>query len=116
MMTMLFWLLACVPIASSLRLQAPSFTKGKSFSSLLASSSSTSSLSTTPSTFLDCVKQAVIAARKALDNGNKLIEVEFPPLPLEFLEDSSSSARDIADANTRWAFEFAKSFTSKGSN
>jgi len=40
-------------------------------------------------------------------------QVEFPPLPLEFLEDSASSARAIADANTRWALEFAKSFTDR---
>ena len=74
----------------------------------------TSSLTSLPATFLDCVKQAVVGARAALDDGQTLIEVEFPPLPLEFLEDSSSSARDIADANTRWAFEFAKSFTERG--
>ena len=43
--------------------------------------------------------------------GENLLEVEFPPLPLEYLEDSSSSARDVSDANTRWAIEFAKSFT-----
>jgi Domain of unknown function (DUF1995) len=67
-----------------------------------------------PSTFIDCARQAGIAAKKAIDDGFKLIEVEFPPLPLEFLEDSSSSARDIADANTRWAMEFAQAFTDRG--
>jgi len=71
----------------------------------------TPTLATPPTTFLKCVEQAVTGARKAMENGDKLMEVEFPPLPLEVLEDSASSARDIADANTRWAVEFAKSFT-----
>lgn len=71
----------------------------------------TPTLVTPPTTFLKCVEQAVTGARKALEKGDKLMEVEFPPLPLEVLEDSASSARDIADANTRWAVEFAKSFT-----
>jgi hypothetical protein len=67
-----------------------------------------------PGTFLDCVKQAKDSVRTALDDGHSLIEVEFPPLPLDYLEDSASSARDIADANTRWAVEFAKSFVDLG--
>eukprot|EP00607_Mallomonas_marina_P005010 CAMPEP_0182425800 /NCGR_PEP_ID=MMETSP1167-20130531/12285_1 /TAXON_ID=2988 /ORGANISM="Mallomonas Sp, Strain CCMP3275" /LENGTH=307 /DNA_ID=CAMNT_0024606795 /DNA_START=224 /DNA_END=1147 /DNA_ORIENTATION=+ len=71
-------------------------------------------LSSPPSTFLNCVKQAAVAAKQAVAENTTLIEVEFPPLPLEFLEDSSSSARDIADANTRWAIELAKSFTAEG--
>lgn len=71
-------------------------------------------LSNPPSTFLDCVKQAAVAAKLAIADKTTLLEVEFPPLPLEFLEDSSSSARDIADANTRWAIEFAKSFAASG--
>ena len=68
-------------------------------------------LAPAPTTFLKCVEQAVVCVKKAMENGDKLMEVEFPPLPLEVLEDSSSSARDIANANTRWAVEFAKSFT-----
>jgi len=72
------------------------------------------SLSVPPKSFINCVKQAVEAAKKSLSNNDKLMEVEFPPLPLEYLEDSSSSARDIADANTRWALEFAKSFGETG--
>lgn len=68
-------------------------------------------LSNPPTTFLKCVQQAVVGAKKALAIGENLLEIEFPPLPLEYLEDSSSSARDVSDANTRWAIEFAKSFT-----
>ena len=67
-----------------------------------------------PKTFIDCVKQAAIGTKAALKDGSKLIEVEFPPLPLQVLEDSSSSARDIADANTNWAVKFAEYFTDKG--
>jgi hypothetical protein len=79
---------------------------------LLSQSSSTgtpsATLTTPPTSFLECVRLSVIGARAALAEGKKLLEVEFPPLPLDFLEDSSSSARDIADANTRWAIEFAR--------
>lgn len=65
-------------------------------------------------TFMGCVSQAVDAATAALADGQQLMEIDFPSLPIEYLEDSASSARDIADANTRWAFEFAKSFTYRG--
>lgn len=87
-----------------------------SYSKLLMSSNPTvTSLSSPPTTFIDCARQAAVATRKCIDEEkSNLIEVEFPPLPLEYLEDSSSSARDIADANTRWAIEFAKSFTERG--
>ena len=79
--------------------------------------SSTSPSVFPPTTFLDCVKQAVNSVKAAIKDDSiaeKLYEIEFPPLPLEVLEDSSSSARDIADANTRWAIEFAKSFSELG--
>lgn len=105
---MLLYAIILLPVACALRTKAPMRSR------LAAMHVSTPTLSATPSTFLDCVKQAVIATQEAINQGHKLIEVEFPPLPLEYLEDSSSSARDIADANTRWAFEFAKSFTSMG--
>ena len=71
-------------------------------------------LSNAPNNFPDCVKQAVIATNNALEAGDKLIEVEFPPLPLDYLEDASSSARDIASANTRWALAFAQAFAPNG--
>lgn len=70
--------------------------------------------SSPPTTFMDCCLRARTSVSKALESGHKLLEVEFPPLPLEYLEDSSSSARDIADANTRWAIEFAKGFSDRG--
>lgn len=74
----------------------------------------TTTISSIPTTFIECARTAATAARLAIDNGETLLEVEFPPLPLEYLEDSSSSARDIADANSRWAIEFAKKFTDIG--
>jgi hypothetical protein len=75
---------------------------------------SQASISEPPRTFMDCVRQAAKSCKQALADGHKLIEVEFPPLPLEYLEDSSSSARSISDANTRWAVEFARSFSGQG--
>lgn len=66
------------------------------------------SLTNAPSSFLECVRLSVTASKAALEKGQKLLEVEFPPLPLDFMEDSSSSARDIGDANTRWAIEYAR--------
>jgi hypothetical protein len=75
---------------------------------------SVAQLTQPPTTFIDCVKLSTKSVRNALNDGSKLLEVEFPPLPLEYLEDSSSSARAIADANLRWAIEFAKSFVDLG--
>lgn len=74
----------------------------------------TTELSTAPTTFIECARRAAKACRIAYDDGEKLMEVEFPPLPLQYLEDSSSSARDISNANTRWAIEFAQAFTDLG--
>jgi hypothetical protein len=56
-------------------------------------------------TFMGCVGQATKAAALALSDGQMLLEVDFPPLPIEYLEDSASPTRDITFANTRWAFE-----------
>jgi len=66
-----------------------------------------------PKSFLDCVSQSVKAVDRAIADGTTLLEVEFPPLPLSFMDDSSSSARDIADASTRWAVDFAKQFSDR---
>ena len=71
-------------------------------------------LTEAPNSFPACVKQAVISTNEALEAGEKLIEVEFPPLPLDYLEDSASSARDIASANTRWALAFSQAFAING--
>lgn len=79
-------------------------------------SSSDSLIATTdspPNSFIDCVKQAVASTDRAIFDGYKLIEVDFPPLPLEYLEDSSSSAKEISNANTKWAVEFALRFSNR---
>mmetsp|Transcript_17374 Transcript_17374/g.29141 ORF Transcript_17374/g.29141 Transcript_17374/m.29141 type:complete len:360 (+) Transcript_17374:54-1133(+) len=115
----------CLPIACAFRMSTlPRMTRFRtqqllspdvgSFLHMSAVESSGTPTTNPPTTFIDCARQAAKSAKTAIDKGYKLIEVEFPPLPLEFLEDSSSSARDIADANTRWAIEFAKTFTDKG--
>jgi hypothetical protein len=80
----------------------------------LAMSKGDTAVSLPGRTFMDCVKQAAAGAKSVLSNGDTLIEIEFPPLPQSYLDDSASSARDIADANTRWALEFAKTFTELG--
>eukprot|EP01031_Cornospumella_fuschlensis_P045094 gene45094-55163_t len=76
------------------------------FSTLFASASSTNL--SPPNTFEECVEQASNSCKAALSDGFSLLEVEFPPLPLTYMEDSSSSARSIADANTKWALSFAR--------
>jgi hypothetical protein len=107
-------LLSAVATAFHVRIAPKQLMKTTSVSMMAAEAVPTIDTTKPARTFIDCTRQAAICARKALDDGEKLIEVEFPPLPLDFLEDSASSARDIADANTRWAVEFAKSFTDLG--
>ena len=63
-----------------------------------------------PSTFVQCITQAQLAAERALKDGLKYCEIEFPPLPTAELEDSSSSSEDLARANVRLAIDFSKRF------
>lgn len=58
-----------------------------------------------------CVQGAVEAA--FADDLN-LVEVEFPPLDTDYLEDSGSSAYDVSSANVRLASRFAQSFAAEG--
>jgi Domain of unknown function (DUF1995) len=51
---------------------------------------------------------------QAINDGHKLVEVEFPPLAQEFLEDSTSSAYDISRANVRLASQFGEFFSIGG--
>ncbi|KAK4529915.1 hypothetical protein CCYA_CCYA02G0772 [Cyanidiococcus yangmingshanensis] len=64
--------------------------------------------SPSPSTFYQALTQAVSAVQTALQQGERLLEIEFPPLPSSILNSSTSSAYDVIDANTRLAFDFAK--------
>lgn len=70
-------------------------------------------LASAPQSFAQCINQAQLSAAAAIADGNRLIEVEFPPLPQDILEDSSSSAEDITRANTRLSIDFAKFFATE---
>jgi hypothetical protein len=74
----------------------------------------TQSLVTPPTTFSECAITAALATRRAIKDGHQLIEVEFPPLPPQYLEDSSSSAEELAKANTKWAITFAQCLSDLG--
>lgn len=67
-----------------------------------------------PTTFYQAIQQAVDAAKAALDDGERLLEVEFPPLPTAQLESSAVGAYDVLDANIRLAVDFAKPFAKDG--
>ena len=45
---------------------------------------------------------------EAVANGQYLMEVEFPPLPVSKLEDSALSSYDITGANLQLALELSK--------
>lgn len=102
--TSLLWLLFS-PIAFGFYRSTP---KAWNAARTMQMSVSTETLTIPARTFIQSVDQASEATKKALRDGNTLIEVDFPPLPLEYLEDSSSSARDISRANTRWAIELGR--------
>jgi len=54
------------------------------------------------------------AATTAISRGERLLEIEFPPLPSEVLEMDDVSAYDVAKANLRLAVDFAKIFAQRG--
>jgi len=66
-----------------------------------------------PQSFYELGINSVRSAELAILDGNKLIEVEFPPLPAQVLEMDDVSAYDVASANYDLALEFAKSFAAK---
>lgn len=59
-----------------------------------------------------CVAQS--AVEMAFADGLNLVEVEFPPLQQDYLEDAGSSAYDVSSANVRLAARFAQSFAAEG--
>ena len=67
-----------------------------------------------PASFFDLQAAAGRAARQAIADGHRLLEVEFPPLPANVLEMDDVSAYDVARANVKLALEFARSFASRG--
>jgi len=68
-----------------------------------------------PQSFYELQLSSAKAAKLAIKDGFKLLEVEFPPLPANVLEMDDVSAYDIAEANTKLAIDFAKSFAADGS-
>lgn len=67
-----------------------------------------------PASFYNLQINSAKAARLAMKDGFKLIEVEFPPLPAAVLEMDDVSAYDVAQANLRLAVDFAKFFVQDG--
>uniref|UniRef100_A0A6U5E033 DUF1995 domain-containing protein n=1 Tax=Corethron hystrix TaxID=216773 RepID=A0A6U5E033_9STRA len=64
-----------------------------------------------PKSFFQLQQQAYRATKLAMEDGVKLMEVEFPPLPAQTLEADDVSAYDVASANVRLAIDFAMPFT-----
>ena len=60
-----------------------------------------------------CVEQAFISTKAAIDAGKKLIEVEFPPLPQQALDNGALGADVILDAQISHARQFARYFQGK---
>lgn len=67
-----------------------------------------------PSTFFQAISQAQQAVVDALKNGERLLEIEFPPLPTSVLESAAVSAYDVSDANVKLAVDFARKFAKEG--
>lgn len=67
-----------------------------------------------PATFFQAIQQAVSATQAAFRDGEKLVEVEFPPLPTAQMESSAIGAYDVMDANIRLAVDFARPFAKEG--
>ena len=65
-------------------------------------------LSMPPDSFNMLLDEAAAATDLAIADGQLLIEVEFPPVPISKLEDSSLSAYDILSANLQFVVEYAK--------
>lgn len=74
----------------------------------LSTPSAPSATTSPPPSFLALLDQACDAANRARADGTLLMEIEFPPVPLSKLDDSSISAYDLLSANLQLASEFAK--------
>lgn len=66
-----------------------------------------------PRSFAMCVDQAYLSCEAAIRDGKKLIEVEFPPLPQQALDNGALGADVILDAQISHARQFARYFTGK---
>lgn len=61
-----------------------------------------------PANFMQLQEDCLAAAQRAIADGKKLLEVEFPPLPASVLELDDVSAYDVAQANLQLAVEFSR--------
>jgi len=96
------------PVSSRLRMNipAPTIEGGATPDELKSFADSASP----PASFFELQRASVRAAEMAIDDGHRLLEVEFPPLPANVLEMDDVSAYDVAKANVNLALDFAKSF------
>ena len=51
-----------------------------------------------------------------MDDGEKLLEVEFPPLPAAIMDSEDVSAYEVSKANLRLAIDFGKAFSLNGTS
>ena len=71
---------------------------------------SSASRSAPPANFFELQESSTSSAKLAMDRGERLIEVEFPPLPADVLGGEDVSAYDVSRANLRLALDFGKYF------
>lgn len=64
-----------------------------------------------PASFYDLQIKSSRATQLAIEDGYKLVEVEFPPLPANILEMDDVSSYDVSLANLKLAIDFAKFFS-----
>jgi len=61
-----------------------------------------------PASFFQLQQDCLEATTRAINDGKRLLEVEFPPLPANVLELDDVSAYDVAQANLGLAVEFSR--------
>ena len=64
-----------------------------------------------PASFFQLQQDCLAATQRAISDGLRLMEVEFPPLPANVLELDDVSAYDVAQANLQLAVEFSRGIT-----
>eukprot|EP00536_Pseudo-nitzschia_multiseries_P018065 jgi/Psemu1/264676/estExt_Genewise1Plus.C_21160004 len=69
-----------------------------------------------PGSFFQLQQDCLAAANRAIADDQKLLEIEFPPLPASVLELDDVSAYDVAQANLQLAVEFAKGMVATTGN
>merc|ERR1719310_1474213 len=66
-----------------------------------------------PQTMAQCLQQAQDATVAAIEDGQILMDVEFPPLAADLMDDPNTSAGDMAGANTRLAIKYAQGIVAR---